>query len=239
MGDLIVVESVAETGSLQPIAGRCGSKLRGKDRYCQKYPVAPNGRCDLHGGNTPYGIASPHWKTGDHSRYPSLPKRLTDAYKASLDDPDAFSLRSNLGIIDSRINELLSNLDNSASSVAIWIDIRKHWAAFLSANRANDLAKANLAVTKLNELINTGDANSDTWFEILQATKLRKELVDSDAKRLQIASQVLTSEQAAGLFLRVIVLIKEGVLKHISNTDEAQNFLVFMSESLASLVPRE
>ena len=36
----------------------CGSKLRGRDAYCQKH-VMFNGRCRLHGGLSPKG--SDHW----------------------------------------------------------------------------------------------------------------------------------------------------------------------------------
>ena len=51
----------------------CGAKLRGKDKTCQKSPMA-NGRCRLHGGATPSGPASPNYK---HGRY-------ADAFKGKL-----------------------------------------------------------------------------------------------------------------------------------------------------------
>lgn len=41
----------------------CGAKLRGKNAHCQKPPMA-NGRCRLHGGKTPSGPDSPHFKHG-------------------------------------------------------------------------------------------------------------------------------------------------------------------------------
>jgi hypothetical protein len=51
----------------------CGAKLRGKNTYCQKPPMA-NGRCKLHGGKTPSGPDSPHFK---HGRY-------ADAFKGTM-----------------------------------------------------------------------------------------------------------------------------------------------------------
>lgn len=44
----------------------CGAKLRGKDRTCQKSPMANKRRCRLHGGATPSGPESTHYK---HGRY--------------------------------------------------------------------------------------------------------------------------------------------------------------------------
>lgn len=45
----------------------CGAKLRNKNAYCQKPPMA-NGRCRLHGGKTPKGEASANFKHGRYSQ---------------------------------------------------------------------------------------------------------------------------------------------------------------------------
>lgn len=37
-------------GSDEPVPGRCGAKLRNKDKYCKRWPISKNGRCGLHGG---------------------------------------------------------------------------------------------------------------------------------------------------------------------------------------------
>lgn len=47
----------------KPTGKVCGAKLRGKNAYCQKAPMS-NGRCRLHGGTTPSGPDSPHFKHG-------------------------------------------------------------------------------------------------------------------------------------------------------------------------------
>lgn len=47
----------------KPNGAVCGAKLRGKNKTCRKPPMA-NGRCRLHGGKTPSGPDSPHFKHG-------------------------------------------------------------------------------------------------------------------------------------------------------------------------------
>lgn len=47
----------------KPTGKVCGAKLRGKNAHCQKPPMS-NGRCRLHGGKTPSGPDSPHFKHG-------------------------------------------------------------------------------------------------------------------------------------------------------------------------------
>lgn len=48
----------------------CGAKTRSGGQ-CQKPPVKGANRCKLHGGKTPRGTDSPHWKNGLYSQYAS------------------------------------------------------------------------------------------------------------------------------------------------------------------------
>lgn len=55
----------------KPRKGRCNARLRG-DRagaFCRRLPARGRARCRLHGGATPRGKASPHFKHGLDSRY--------------------------------------------------------------------------------------------------------------------------------------------------------------------------
>ena len=55
-------------GSPKPLKGKCGAKLikskkkYGEIRYCSAPPVKDRTRCRMHGGDTPQGIASPHYR---------------------------------------------------------------------------------------------------------------------------------------------------------------------------------
>src|SRR5262249_55581059 len=73
---------------------RCGAKLRGKNAVCKRRPLKGRKRCRLHGGNTPAGVASPHFRHGRRSKYlRDLPKKLTDYCTAASEDQDLLSLR--------------------------------------------------------------------------------------------------------------------------------------------------
>ena len=62
--------------------------------------------CLAHGGKTPRGVASPHFKTGRYSR--SLPGHLVTAYEQALRDPTLMSLRDEIALTDVMIGETLS-----------------------------------------------------------------------------------------------------------------------------------
>jgi translation elongation factor EF-G len=64
--------------------------------------------CLAHGGKTPRGAASPHFKTGRYSR--SLPGHLVAAYEQALQDPTLMSLRDEIALTDALIDETLSQL---------------------------------------------------------------------------------------------------------------------------------
>lgn len=66
--------------------------------------------CLAHGGKTPRGVASPHFKTGRYSR--SLPGHLLAAYEEALRDPRLLSLQDELALTDAMICELLSQVDD-------------------------------------------------------------------------------------------------------------------------------
>lgn len=99
---------------------RCGAKLRKKPgKRCQSDKLMPNGRCRLHGGKTPSGLASPNWKHGLKSKHRwqgSLPSEhsaggsLADRFEAAMDDPSLASLRQALAVNDALLTSYLANL---------------------------------------------------------------------------------------------------------------------------------
>ena len=80
----------------------CGAKTRSATP-CQRPPVAGRERCRLHGGATPIGAASPHFRTGRHSKY--LPARLAGRYAEALADEKLLELRDDVALIHARIPE--------------------------------------------------------------------------------------------------------------------------------------
>jgi len=101
----------------------CGAKTR-QGNPCQRSPARGRTRCRLHGGATPRGRASPHFKTGKYSKF--LPHRLIGRYKEGQTDPDLRGLKSDIAIVQVWIIELLQQLkDDSPENKPIWDMIGK------------------------------------------------------------------------------------------------------------------
>src|SRR5262249_46273923 len=94
------------SGDPPPPAGRGGptrGALKRDGTPCQARPYA-NGRCRVHGGETPAGVASPHYRNGRRSKYlRDLPRDLRAGYKAALAGPEQTALVDELAVLEARI----------------------------------------------------------------------------------------------------------------------------------------
>ncbi|MGD9893744.1 MAG: HGGxSTG domain-containing protein [Dehalococcoidia bacterium] len=109
----------------------CGAKTR-YGQPCARTPVPDRRRSRLHGGLTPRGIASPHFK---HDRYSTaLPADLAARYQAALTDPRLLELSDEIAVIDARTDELLDlvlpegDLEHRAADAAVWRQIARNIA---------------------------------------------------------------------------------------------------------------
>src|SRR5689334_1272270 len=83
-----------------------------------------NGRCRIHGGLQPQGIARPGFKTGRYSKY--LPARLAGRYEEAASDPELLALKDDIALLDTRIAQTVSALDTGESKEA-WSALFALW----------------------------------------------------------------------------------------------------------------
>jgi hypothetical protein len=80
----------------------CGANKKRGAGICRSIPMK-NGRCRVHGGATPGGMALPQYKHGRYSKY--LPTGLADKYNEALLDTELVTLRDDIALVDSQIQE--------------------------------------------------------------------------------------------------------------------------------------
>jgi hypothetical protein len=103
----------------QTITRQCTARSKRSGEQCRKHAMRGRTVCLAHGGKTPRGAASPHFRTGRYSR--SLPGHLVAAYERALHDPMLLSLRDEVALIDTMIAETLSELTDDMP----WAKTRK------------------------------------------------------------------------------------------------------------------
>ncbi len=92
----------------QPITRQCAATSKRSGKRCRKHAMRGRSVCLVHGGRTPRGTASPHFRHGRFSR--SLPGRLLRTYDQALHDPRLLSLRDEIALTEVMIIEHLQDL---------------------------------------------------------------------------------------------------------------------------------
>jgi hypothetical protein len=165
----------------------CGAKTRDGDP-CRNAAM-PNGRCRMHGGATPGGIASANLRHGRRSRY--MPAALMSKYEAALSDPALLEQTRNLALTEARIGELLSLLDSGGT--------RERWEALRDVEERMHLAlptdpspegrQMHALLDELGSIIRAGRSDYEHWDALLETMDLQRRIADTERKRVQAAEQ--------------------------------------------------
>lgn len=177
---------------------------------CKQPAINGTSKCHYHGGASLVGIAHPNFKTGRYSKH--LPTRLAARYAEALSDPQLMELRDEIALVGTRQGELMTYLD-SGLSLQHWRDAQAAHSEMLAAIRDKDGHAMQMALAALGNALAAGMGDYDTWREIVELTEQRRKLVDSEQKRLAVAQQMLSVEQAMALAARLV----ESVRKHVSD----------------------
>ena len=102
-------------------------------------------RCRLHGGATPQGIASPHYRGKGYSQ--AVPKHLKDIYEARFNDPELLSLHKEIALCDTRIEDLLTQISGRMGDCIhqvseAFLAFQKAHAAGMLDGEVGDLGRA-------------------------------------------------------------------------------------------------
>lgn len=184
----------------------CGAKTRA-GTPCRGFAM-PNGRCRNHGGLTPSGIASPHFRHGRYSK--DFPARLAARYEDAITDPDLLRLDAEIHLVDVLIRERLAALD-TAESGAIWRDLGAAWKDFGRARGTGDTAKMMTSLNLVETLISRGADDWSARQEILDMLDRRRKLVEAETRRRIQMNLMVTAEQASLLVSSMAAIVMDHV----------------------------
>lgn len=187
---------------------QCTAKSKQSGERCKKDAIPGRNVCHIHGGKSLAGVSSPTFKHGRYSQV--IPTRLAARYTASAADPALLELRSDIALVDSRLEDLLSRVDTGESG-AIWRSLLKRKEELILAKRANDTAGQITAVNAILELISKGHADYRAWGEIGTVLEQRRKLVESERKRLVETQQMISTAEALTLIGQIVHVITEHV----------------------------
>jgi hypothetical protein len=175
---------------------------------CMSTAIFENGRCIKHGGPSPKGIASPHFKSGKSSRH--LPTRLITKYQEALEDPELMSLESDLAVVTARIEDLHEQLDEGGAG-SIMMEVDDAMQAYKYALGDNDKKAMREAWRRLESSVKKGKKESSVWQELFDLRDQKRKLALSEAKRLQTMDQMIKVTQVNLLISALLDAVRENV----------------------------
>lgn len=190
----------------------CGAKTK-SGNPCRSTALYPNGRCWLHGGKTPKGLASPNLKHGRYSK--DLPTRLAARYEAATTDPDLLALQAEIALIDARLGDLLGRVDTGEAGIH-WKVATKAFADLQIALDTQDPVALARSMQTLQGSLRSGMGDYAAWNEVYNLVDHRRRLVESERKRQIEAQQVLPLDRA----MLVISALVDIVRRHVTDQDQ-------------------
>jgi len=204
---------------------QCTAKAKSTGKQCTRHAMVGKNVCYVHGGKSLSGVASPSFKTGKYSKY--LPARLMERYNDALADNNLLELRDQIAVVDARLADLLLRVDTGESG-AIWKSLQVTWYEMVAARQDGDHAAQAKALNAIGALIKNGFEDNAAWIDIRSTLIMRKQLVESERKRLVEMQQMISAEKAMVLIAAIAGLVKE----HVKDRDA----LIAISEGLTRLV---
>lgn len=101
----------------EPTSPRCTAHSRRTGEPCRQPAMHGRAVCRLHGGKTPRGQLSPHYRGKGQSK--DLPTRYADRYRMAMEDPELLESRGSVALVDVRIGELLASLPEEPSELDV------------------------------------------------------------------------------------------------------------------------
>jgi hypothetical protein len=191
----------------------CGARTKHDGTPCERSPVRGRTRCRLHGGKSLAGIACSQYRSGRYSAY--LPERLRARYEQAESDQELLSLKSEVALVDARLIDLLARVDTGESG-QLWANLKKAHEEFKVTRLARDVPKMNVALAKIEALLDSAVRDHTAWGEIGTLIEQRRKLTESEAKRLITLQQMLTTEDAMALAYRLVDIVTRHVTdKHV------------------------
>lgn len=160
--------------------------------------------CREHGGATPKGIASPHFKTGRHSKY--MPVGLLDTYNELVSDQEKLALDHEIALVDTYISQIVEDLGDY-SSAELWTQLQDQVRDY---HKAPEAEKHGL-LTYILDSIEAGASYVSKWDTLQKAMEQRRKLVADERKRRIEAEQVIEAEKALAIMTGLLESVRQNV----------------------------
>jgi len=186
----------------------CGALNKGTRTRC-KNPAMQNGRCRMHGGATPRGLANASTTNGRYSQ--DMPTRMMDRYLISRQDPELLSLRDDVAVIETLIKEKLAAVRDGDTGPD-WTAVLDQFEAIAENFQKWEWTKQKKALEDLGALLKDRQrTEAAAMEEVRDLMDQKARLATMEHRRLVDLQQTMTVEQALTLASVLADIVRRNV----------------------------
>lgn len=187
---------------------QCTAKSKRSGQQCKKSAVDGFAVCEIHGGKTPKGAASPQFKDGRYSKH--LPNDLRALYEEAKNDPDLLSVRQDIQLIDTLLAANIKKLDSDESGAA-WEAIRKSIDHLDEAFANENYGKCLILMRAMRDVVDARILHYATEAEIRSKLNQRRQLVESEQKIALQSEHAITPAELMVFMGAVVEMINRKI----------------------------
>jgi len=154
------------------------------------------------------GPNNPNATTGRYARL--LPPDLQQRYDAAANDPDLLKVESEIRLVDARLQQLASKLD-AGESGALWANAKATLREVTACYRRRAYGEAVPLLLSLQEQVTAGVAEHMAWDELGRWLDRRKQLVESERRRLVELQQYVPAQRVQVVLSAIGAIIQTHV----------------------------
>jgi hypothetical protein len=181
---------------------------------CKAPAIKDANCCRTHGGanSRSIGPLNSQWAGGKSKKgrwTALLSGTLQDSYVRALNDPEILSLDSELALIDVRMEELVDRANHRAD----WPGMRRAFDKLMDGMATGDQPKLREGLMAMREILSGHDKVEKNWEDVVSLAERRKNLAESERRRL-VENGMYMSREQANIHARALV---EVVLRRVKN----------------------
>jgi hypothetical protein len=210
-----------------------GSKRRPGER-CEAWAMGGKKTCYHHGGASPIGAGSPHFKDGTRSKAGAIfSGDALEHYEAARRDERYLELREDIAVLDTLIVEALKAARVGEGGV-LWAELGEAWRRYQEAGPNDTDAAARRALRRIGALITEGAGREAAEARALEIFESKRKFSETERKRILDQERTITQVQAMSFVAAMVALMREAV----AGEENEREILARFHAGVARLVQR-
>jgi len=162
-----------------------------------------------------------------------LPAHLRESFLTSISDPEILSVRSELGLVDSRVVELIERITTGESQSLLTTIINMVQVIRAEAKRAApDVGKIADDADALDVFLQSRANDESAWTDIRETIESRRRLTDTERKLLEMKQANVDAKQLNA----IITLLLQSIATHVLPLDGGRTAVNMVSGDIRKLL---